>query len=42
MFAFAATQADRLPFDYAQDGESFDFAHDHELVEWLVEWLVEP
>jgi len=37
MFAFAATQADRLPFDYAQDGESFDFAHDHELVEWLVE-----
>jgi len=31
------TQVDRFSFDHAQDGEPFDFAHDHELVEWLVE-----
>jgi hypothetical protein len=24
----------RLSFDFAQDGESFDLAHDHERVEW--------
>ncbi len=26
-----------LPFDYAQGGESFDFAQDREPVEWHVE-----
>jgi len=29
-----------LPFDYAQGGESFDFAQDHEPVERLVEPFV--
>jgi len=38
LFCIAVSQeVDRLSFDHAQDGESFDFAHDHELVEWLVE-----
>ena len=29
-----------LSFDLAQDGEFFDFAQDHEPVEWLVEPFV--
>jgi hypothetical protein len=27
---------------FAQGGESFDVAQDHEPVEWPVEWFIEP